>query len=949
MVRHRSAFFGLALSLAVLGTTACEDKTDIVIPDPPAPALQISVTPAAITIEEGESGQMVAQVTGGATGGDKSVTWTSSNTSVATVSANGNVVTVSGVARGTSTIRATAVADPNVSAAAVVTVEAVGGGVPPSISIKSITTGATNVPVNINNVAGQIEITLNLEVPVGTFVDRVEILANNQVIYTQSFTGVDLGLAVDEAQNAVDLVASWNTAEFDRTQLGIVGTVQGNYPNGTTTVTAQVVGGQGTITATTSTNIVLNNVPFIYSRLNYPTGAGMAINVATGLAWYTGDIHVTAMGVKYNNDPANDIASVTLTNTGSDPEVVTDNTPADGFQLVLQKSGGSALSRIELLETGAPATPLGVVLSLASVTAGGAGGPACVVTENTPVPLNLGCVGAVPANQMPLATPLNWDNVAPAITLFDLTPATLGCAPALACYISGNPATPAFIFAARAGFFTHVDAGVGSPTVTFMAGEPGSLIPVATGEDLPETVVPSFIASATTCDALQNCRTQFASTAGVGQNSATGAQLVGVDSTDPTATVDNVTPNMSTNIALNPAWTISFSDAGVGPSGFSALPVSVQLKKTTPAGSTCYIPQSPVDPTAAGQVACTTSSGAINYQVDDGVIDVDLTLVPGTSEGYWELTAFVRDQATNFSKPSVERITLNDVTPPVIGGIAGPSSLPGGANVTFSAGLADNVDLGWIEPFLTYGAGPVFQYPDVTLGAYGVADGLVSTTTGNFTIGGFVRSVEANLATGRSGGVVNEASRVDFNVFDIATNTANAFVNITPAVQFAAGGAIPALSVIAPTIFAPADVAHGNFIHQAPSAPQVCQGTAAACGATPPASTVLSATMTGPNATFANPFIRVEFYYQDPVNLRWYLIGVGAASASDNTVTTTRTWTYSNTWTVTGLTASDGAALHNGHLSWPLGGLPLVAVGVHSTGSAIISTGTPQTIDITAT
>jgi hypothetical protein len=931
--------------------TACEEK--VVVPPVDPPALQISVTPAAITIDAGESTEMVAQVTGGATGGDKSVTWTSSNTAVATVSANGNVVTVGGVAEGTSTIRATAVADANVSAAAVVTVEAPGGSVPPSVTIKSITTGATNVPVNINNVAGQVEITLNLELPPGTEYDRVELFANTIRIYCQGAVGSctapeaglgtsGAGFSVDEAQSAVELLASWNTADFDRSVLGSVGTVQGTYPNGSTQITAQVVGPQGTITATTSTNIVLNNVPFIYSRLNYPTGAGMAINVATGLAWYTGDISVTAMGVKFNDDPANDIASITLTNTGTDPETVTDNTPADGFQLVLQKSGGSAASRIDLLETGAPGTPAGVILTVASVTAGGAGGPACVVTENTPVPLNLGCVGAVPANQMPLATPLNWDNVAPVITLFDLTPATLGCAPALACYISGNPLTPAFIFAARAGFFTHVDAGVGSPTVTFMAGEPGSLIPVATGEDLAETVVPSLIASATTCDALQNCATQFASTAGLGQNSATGAQLVGVDSTDPTATVDNVTPNLSTNIALNPAWTISFSDAGVGPSGFSALPVSVQLKNTTPAGSTCYIPQSPVDPTLAGQVACTTSSGAINYQVDDGVIDVDLTLVPGTSEGYWEITAFVRDQAMNFSKPNTDRITLNDVTPPVIGGIAGPSSLPGGANVTFSAGLADNVDLGWIEPYLTYGGGPVLQYPDVTLGAYGVLDGLVSTTTGNFTIGGFVRSVEASIATGRSGGVVNEASQVDFDVFDIATNTSNAFVNIIPAVQFAAGGPIPALSVISPTIFAPADVNHGNFIHQAPSAPQVCQGTAAACGSTPPASTVLSATMTGPNATFANPFIRVEFYYQDPVNARWYLIGVGAASASDNTVTTTRTWTYSNTWTVTGLLDSAGAPLVNALL-------PIVAVGVHSTGSAIISTGTPQTIDITAT
>ena len=100
--------------------------------------------------------------------------------------------------------------------------------------------------------------------------------------------------------------------------------------------------------------------------------------------------------------------------------------------------------------------------------------------------------------------------------------------------------------------------------------------------------------------------------------------------------------------------------------------------------------------------------------------------------------------------------------------------------------------------------------------------------------------------------------------------------------------------------------------------------------------------MTGPNSTFANPFARVEFYYQDPVNARWYQIGVGTPSASDNTVTSTRTWTYSVTWTVTGLLDSAGAPLVNP-------AVPLVAVGVHSSGSALISLGTPITIDITAT
>jgi hypothetical protein len=425
----------------------------------------------------------------------------------------------------------------------------------------------------------------------------------------------------------------------------------------------------------------------------------------------------------------------------------------------------------------------------------------------------------------------------------------------------------------------------------------------------------------------------------VGQNSATGAQLIGVDSTDPTATVSAVIANNSINVVNIPAWVISFSDGGVGPSGFSASPVSVQLKNTRPAGATCYIPDNAFTLTT---VACLTSSGAVNYQADDGIVEIDYAAVPGTSEGYWQIDAFVRDQAKNFSKPSVARTTLNDVTAPVLGGISSPSSLPGGQAASFSAGIADNVDLLNLMPWLNY-FGIVLQGNTVTLGAYGVADGLVSNTTGTYSVASFMRAIEPTTGAGRAGGGPIEASDVGFDVNDVALNQTTTSVFINPAVQFAAGGAVPSLT-LPPTdvIFAPVNVLHGNFLHLPPSNPQVCRGTSAACGATPPASTVLSATMTGPNSTFANPFNRVEFYYQDPVNARWYLIGTGTPSASDNTVTSTRTWTYSVTWTVTGLLDSTGAPLVNAAVN-------LVAIGVHSTGSAVISTGTPQTIDITAT
>ena len=89
-------------------------------PGAPVAQIQVSLSPAALTLRAGESQQFTAQVSGG---GSTAVTWSSGNVSIATVSSSG---AVTGIGAGASTIKATSVADPNKSATAVVTV--VGSG-----------------------------------------------------------------------------------------------------------------------------------------------------------------------------------------------------------------------------------------------------------------------------------------------------------------------------------------------------------------------------------------------------------------------------------------------------------------------------------------------------------------------------------------------------------------------------------------------------------------------------------------------------------------------------------------------------------------------------------------------------------------------------------------------------------------------------------------------------
>src|SRR5690606_20346942 len=145
MKSHRSAFLSVALGLAVLGTAACEDKTEVVIPDPSDP-ITANLVPDAITLAVGESADFAAVVSGGDEDTPRTVSFSSGNDAVAAVSATGTV-TANGT--GTTTITATATADPNAKDVSTVTV--VPEAAPPSISIKSITQFNTNTPVNINN------------------------------------------------------------------------------------------------------------------------------------------------------------------------------------------------------------------------------------------------------------------------------------------------------------------------------------------------------------------------------------------------------------------------------------------------------------------------------------------------------------------------------------------------------------------------------------------------------------------------------------------------------------------------------------------------------------------------------------------------------------------------------------------------------------------------------
>lgn len=289
-------------ALAALGLAACESKTVV---QPAQFPLQIAVTPSSLSFTKaGDKATMVATLTGGDVGqATAGVTWASSNTAVATVDANG---VVTAVANGTTTITATSKAVPTLQAAAVVTVNIAGPPVTPpvaapTISIQSVTDNAGN-NVDINNVRGQINVALNVDVPTGNTISSVNVLLDGTVQCSQSFSaGGNAGVGV-EAANAVTIVCPISTTKVGANGLPL-------FNNGPHTITATLVAPGGTIKAQTSQTLTFANVDVVNAAIT-ATKAAQTSNLGT--TWVGGDLTVTATPAIFSGT-ANSVARMTVT------------------------------------------------------------------------------------------------------------------------------------------------------------------------------------------------------------------------------------------------------------------------------------------------------------------------------------------------------------------------------------------------------------------------------------------------------------------------------------------------------------------------------------------------------------------------------------------------------------------------------------------------------------
>jgi hypothetical protein len=801
----RSLLLAGVLAFGTL-TAACGDKVTVTQQTPQVGVSSITVTPSSATIGTGAANAItlaVAVVSDATTA--KTVTWTSSSSAVATVDATGKVT---GVSSGTVTITATSTADATKAAAAVITVN--GGAVVPTVNTVAISTvnqtnpvTGTVAPANLNNVAGQVDVTLFVSGPAGT----VNLIQNCSAAGATSTVG-DVIVAQQQvagSQNQSPVTLSYNTAA--------TGTVTGGIAvvNNTSATPINVNGNcflkasLGTAVATNVTPFTLNNASFY--RFAFTTSGGTAISTLNGLSYVSGDVTATITPVSY---VGGSIATLTGTFAGRTFGPVA---PAAGTQTFTVTFPGS-------IATGAlPTTTVAGVAcapncSLSNYTSPAAGDNLIITSAVT----TLGAPGFV--NFTP-SSALRIDNGAP-------TAPTAAIVASNTNWLSATPGGAAYVFGSAANYGSGGDAGAPATGVNSdvtVIGYAPSSVAALTGNALypgfttagtgigptqcsqsaftivsNTTGIPrsatntAYRARAFEKDALGNVRcTDLLGSAG-SPNAATGffgvddqAPLIGTPTGPATNTVIT-TGNTITFPALPPNAQFSDSVSGFVINRQFQYGLWRNFSKVT---ANCVPIVDGVNPSQTG----TTANGCV------GVLNSapTVTLDGGTgTQAYYSLTATAIDQAGN---PSATKsfTYLLDGTAPVVQGISIPQNLVGGASTSFTSTATDNVDLASANFNVAYtpASGTVsLYYLGSNYGAKYTAANVTTTATVTATVPFFIQQLQGTTGGGAPVALTaadsGEAQSITIRAVDAAKNVSAASFAAIPNINISSGSGFTA-------------------------------------------------------------------------------------------------------------------------------------------------------------
>lgn len=835
------------------GLVACGDDVSIT-PPPPAP-LTISGAPVT-AIKVGDMVQLSANM---------AVTWSSSNSSVASVSGSGLVTaTGSGVASITATPTDATVQPASVT----ITVSA---QIPTTISVQNITqAGVAGSPtVNVNNVTGSIDVNLNV-VPGDEVVERVEVLIDGNVACTQNLSGAQAAVVADAdvaAAEGVIVSCQINTANFDQT------TGVADFFNGPHTLSARAVITGGTQVATPSTQLVFNNQSGVVATLTNNNGSdpASAINPGTGLSWIGGAITINVVGVSYVSGTT--ISSVTLNLFGKAPVIALTNGVGS---VTWTEPANTAWTAGNTSVTGYMSPAAESIIFVGAVLSNGQ-----PLVSTTPL-LNFGAPGTTNA-AMPALQIVRLDNTAPGVASANaiaqpaiaIDPTALGvwvnAATTFGAGTAGIPTTATLNLSDLGADAVTVTVMVG-PTLTGASGSCNvtGLTAVTAASSLTETIVSTaYRGRVQFKDALGN--TTCADLAPGGVVSAT----FGADFTPPnnvTLTFSDGSTNNFFYNAVSPAVNYILASTGDNASGIDpATPALIAILRDN----------------STGNPTCVVGTGASCAQVAAAAID---NITGGNAgEGYYNLTAQLSDVAGNPAPvPPFTRLYLVDATAPSFTGNVGMNAqYSGNAPATFTnLNASDNLDLNELYGVVDYtAAGISLQYPSLSIGDFGLP--LQKTFSGDYTIPSLIRCI--NPANTFAANPAAEAQQITFTASDQAGNTGT----VAPV----AGALLAALDNCGAVGNMPAPAAFNTFDDVAPVYPGTGKTQVSKSGLTTGANAATVTLSAVADVTLDNapePFTRVEFYYENAAG-NMVLIGQAGAGVLNQTVTN-RTWTYTFSW-----------------------------------------------------
>lgn len=248
------------------------------------------------------------------------------------------------------------------------------------------------------------------------------------------------------------------------------------------------------------------------------------------------------------------------------------------------------------------------------------------------------------------------------------------------------------------------------------------------------------------------------------------------------------------------------------------------------------------------------------------------------------------------------------------GSIILPPVIAGAATNTFFSTVVDDIDLKSLWGVTTYPTASI-RHPSVTVGTYAPPLGLGPFGV-NYAVANWIRCLNTagDFAT-TSNRPTHIALTVEDQAFNTSTQTSPPF---GPNAEFCGSvGNEPINS------FGSITVSYGVGKTQVDI-------DGASLSPTSSTAVALSVVADVPVFTSANPFSRVNFYYQAPAG---YLVLIGVSTGVLSQTPTTRTWTYDVTW--------------DPDANVPLGTVHVVAVGVDAQGDAVLSNALGSVIVVT--